>query len=104
MMAKTIQPRLRRGLVGGGGAMTGGGVTEGGGEDGGTASCEKGVVSIAPANYRKAGGRASWFGNKTLPLRDGPSNAAREDGSSRVKGMSHAAQLFPSAGVRNDEP
>jgi len=46
MMAKIIQPRLRRGL-GGGGEMTGGGVKDGGG--GGTASCEKGVVSIAGA-------------------------------------------------------
>jgi len=43
-MAKTIQPRLLRGLGGGGGEMTGGGEKEGG--IGGTASCENGVVSI----------------------------------------------------------
>ena len=53
MMAKIIQPRLRRGLAGGGGVMTGGGVkAAGGGGDGGdsgTASGEKGVVSIASA-------------------------------------------------------
>ena len=49
MMATIIQPRLRRGLGGGGGVMTGGGVKKGGGGGGdvGTASGEKGVVSIA---------------------------------------------------------
>jgi hypothetical protein len=50
MMETIIQPRLLRGL-GGGGEMTGGGVYVGGGGGGddGTASCEKGVVSIAGA-------------------------------------------------------
>jgi len=47
MMAKIIQPQLRRGLGGSGGAMTGGGDVKAGGGGGGTASCENGVVSIA---------------------------------------------------------
>src|ERR1051325_797583 len=45
-MAKIIQPRPLRSLIGGGGVMTGGGASGGGG---GPASGESGVVSIMRA-------------------------------------------------------
>ena len=45
MIAKTIQPRLLRGLAGGGGVMIGGGVN-----GGGTPGEEKDEFSITPAN------------------------------------------------------
>jgi hypothetical protein len=45
MIAKIIQPRLRRGLADGGGAMIGGGVN-----GGGTFGEEKDEFSITPAN------------------------------------------------------
>jgi len=46
MIAKIIQPRLLRGLGGGGGVMTGGGEANGGGAPGEL----KDEVSIAPPN------------------------------------------------------
>jgi hypothetical protein len=45
MIAKIIQPRLLRGLAGGGGVMIGGGVN-----GGGTPGDEKDEFSITPAN------------------------------------------------------
>jgi hypothetical protein len=47
MIAKTIQPRLLRGLAGGGGVMIGGGVNGGGTLFGGKGGVS---MSITPAN------------------------------------------------------
>jgi len=49
MIATIIQPRLLRGLAGGGGVMIGGGVNGGGVNGGGTALGGKGGVSMSIA-------------------------------------------------------